>query len=344
MVNRERRYVFANQTYAQILRLPDANIVGKKVKEVLGGVFDQIEPRLDRAFAGERVTYELHLPALAEHKDERFYEVVYEPRTIDVREPYVVVVIVDITERKKAQQILERTVSERTARLTETIGELEAFSYSISHDLRTPLRAMRGYAETLLTDYKEALGETGTHYLSRIASSAARLDLLICDVLAYSKVSKGEIDLGAVDFESLIKSVIQAYPEFQAPSASITIDGPLPKVIGHEAYLTQIVSNLLGNAVKFVAPGVLPTIRISAETHGQEVRFWFQDNGVGIEPRHHADIFQIFSRVYSDAQFKGTGIGLAIVRKAAQRMNGTVGVESELGKGSRFWLTLKKAP
>src|SRR6185436_10580980 len=101
------------------------------------------------AFSGERVSYELRLPPEKEKRDERFYEVVYEPRTKDVSEPYVVVVIVDITERKKAQQILEQTVSERTAKLRETIGELEAFSYSISHDMRAPLRAMRGFSKIL---------------------------------------------------------------------------------------------------------------------------------------------------------------------------------------------------
>jgi PAS domain S-box-containing protein len=343
MVNRERRYVFANQTYAEILSLPDVNIVGRHVSEVLPAVYDQIGPRLDRAFGGERVSYELRVPQPGETGNERFYEVVYEPRTQEVTEPYVVVVIVDITERKKAQQILEETVNERTAKLREMVGELEAFSYSISHDMRSPLRAMQGYADVLLAEYKDKVGETGAHYLERISRSAARLDLLIQDVLAYSKVTKGEIELHEIDLEGLLDSVIENYSELQPAAASISIVRPLPRVIGHEAYLTQIVSNLLGNAVKFVAPGVVPEVRIRAETEGEMARFWFEDNGVGIEPRHHAEIFRIFGRVYAEKKYKGTGIGLAIVKKAAERMGGAVGVESELGKGSRFWLTLKKA-
>jgi signal transduction histidine kinase len=119
--------------------------------------------------------------------------------------------------------------------------------------------------------------------------------------------------------------------------------GSLPKVFGHEAYLTQIVSNLLANATKFVSAGTIRTVKISAETEAERVRICFEDNGIGIDPRHHADIFQIFGRVHPEKKYEGTGIGLAIVRKATERMGGSVGLSSELGKGSRFFITLKKS-
>jgi PAS domain S-box-containing protein len=248
----------------------------------------------------------------------------------------------DITEQKLSEEELERLVSERTAKLQETIGELEAFSYSISHDMRAPLRAMQGYSRALLQDYSPQLDQTAQRYLERIQRGANRLDLLIQDVLAYSKVSKGDIALHPVDLEKLIDDLILAHPDLQEPRALIRIDRPLPTVMGHEAYLTQCITNLLGNAVKFVPEGKKPQVRVRAEVSDNDLRLWFEDNGIGIDPAHFKRIFEIFGQVHPEKQFGGTGIGLAIVRKAAQRMNGEVGVESQVGHGSRFWLQLKK--
>ena len=237
-------------------------------------------------------------------------------------------------------QILDRTVQERTARLQETITELEAFSYSISHDMRSPLRAMQGYADALLQDYKGKLDAQGEQYLQRILRGANRLDLLIRDVLAYSKVAREQIQLQVIDLEALIRDIVQNYPNLHSSHLEVKIL-PLPKVWGHEGLLTQVVSNLLGNAVKFCRPGTPPRATISADTHEGKIRVWFEDNGLGIAPEHHKQIFEIFGRVYPESKFEGTGIGLAIVKKAVERMGGGVGLVSELGSGSRFWLTLK---
>ncbi|MPZ76131.1 MAG: PAS domain S-box protein [Deltaproteobacteria bacterium] len=255
----------------------------------------------------------------------------------------------EITVRKQAEELmksearrLDALVEQRTVRLQETIGELEAFSYSISHDMRAPLRAMQGYAKALLADYKDRLDPDAMQYLDRISRSANRLDSLIQDVLAYSRVAKGEIGLHPVNLEALIEDILSTRPEFQAPQAHILVEKPLHRVLGHEAYLTQCLTNLLGNAVKFVPVGVVPDVRVRSERLDGKVRLWFEDNGVGIDPSHHERIFQIFGQVYPEKKYGGTGIGLAIVRKAVQRMNGEVGVESGLDKGSRFWLILNE--
>jgi len=247
---------------------------------------------------------------------------------------------IDITQRKAFQAELERQVQERTVRLAETVGELEAFSYSISHDMRAPLRAMEGYAKALVMDYQDRLDPQGRHWLDRINRSAHRLDSLIKDVLAYSKVAKEEIELSPVDLAGLIEDIIATNPEFQPVQARIVVEKPLHRVLGHEAYLTQCVTNLLSNAIKFGRDGVAPVILIRSERLDGKVRLWFEDNGIGIDPAHHARIFQIFGQVYPEETYGGTGIGLAIVRKAVQRMNGEVGVESQLNKGSHFWLIL----
>lgn len=243
-----------------------------------------------------------------------------------------------------ANRDLENRVQERTRKLQETITELEAFSYTVSHDLRSPLRSIGGYADVLQTDYHALLNEEGQHYLSKIKSGVERLDLLVQDVLAYSRVAKGEIHLEDVDLTNTVNDVIDSYPHLRE-KGSVTIEAPLPRVRAHPSYLTQCVSNLLGNAVKFARPGVPSAVNIRAEEEAarNQVRIWFEDNGIGIPADQFHEIFQIFGRVHSDRAYEGTGIGLAIVKKAAERMGGSVGLTSELGKGSRFWLSLQRA-
>ncbi|MGV3773105.1 MAG: PAS domain-containing protein [Verrucomicrobiales bacterium] len=238
---------------------------------------------------------------------------------------------------------LEEEVSRRTAQLRETIQELEAFSYSVSHDMRSPLRAMQGYSDALLADNIGKLDSTSEDYLKRIRRAAARMDLLIQDVLAYSKVAKGEIKLDNMLLENVIHDVIQSYSSLQPDNADIEIETPLPAVLAHEAYLTQIISNFLSNAVKFVPPGVKPRVVIQAERQGEMVRIAFKDNGIGIAEEHQEQIFQIFGRVYSEKEYQGTGIGLAIAKKAAERMGGSVGVVSQQDKGSEFFVMLRPA-
>jgi signal transduction histidine kinase len=237
---------------------------------------------------------------------------------------------------------LESRVADRTARLQETISELEAFSYSVSHDLRAPLRAMQGYSQFLLSDYSHSLDETGRDYIERIRNAAARLDHLIQDLLTYSRVARAQIQLRPVDLEKLIREVLQAYPALQPPHADIEIRHPLLKVLAHEPSMTQCISNLLGNVTKFVPPGTKPRIIISTERRNNRVRVWFCDNGIGISAEHQQRIFRMFETIHQQHAYEGTGIGLAIVRKAVERMGGEVGVESEPGHGCRFWIDLQE--
>lgn len=238
---------------------------------------------------------------------------------------------------------LETEVQERTARLQETISEIQAFSYTVSHDLRSPLRAMQSYAQILLEDYSAKLDDKGRHYLSRIAHAGIRLDRLIQDVLTYGKISRNQLRLAPIDLEKLIADLVNQYPMLQPPHAEIRIEGHLPSVLGDLSSATQCLSNLLGNAVKFVPPDRRPEVRIHAEPQGERIRIWVRDNGIGIAPEHHERIFRMFERVHGAGEYEGTGIGLAIVRKAMERMGGAVGLLSEPGQGSDFWLEFRKA-
>jgi PAS domain S-box-containing protein len=250
-----------------------------------------------------------------------------------------------------ANMELEKRVDERTSKLRETIGELEHFSYTITHDMRAPLRAMEAFGSILRQEYSPKLDDAGQDFIRRIIDSAKRMDALITDALNYSKIVRSELMLCPLDPGTLLRSMVETYPEFQPTAADIRIEGDFPKVLGNQAALTQCFSNLLTNAVKFVKPGQFPKIRIwtqtldSFEGENQEghakVRIWFEDEGIGISEDQTEKIFMMFQRV--SKSYEGTGIGLALVRKAMQRMNGKVGVESTLGKGSRFWLELAAA-
>ncbi len=262
----------------------------------------------------------------------------------------------DITERKLAEEALqkaqaelkehastlEQTVENRTAALRETIGELEAFSYSISHDMRAPLRAMQSFSKILAEDCAEELPPIGKEHIRRISSAAERLDGLIQDVLTYSRIARIDLPLKPLDLGALLQDILETYPTLQPPAARIELVGQFPKVNVIPAVLTQCVSNLLGNAVKFVAPGVVPHVKVWAENREpNRVRIFFKDNGLGIEKDAHELIFGIFQRVSKN--YEGSGIGLSIVKKGAERMGGSVGLSSELGQGSTFWLELNKA-
>lgn len=240
---------------------------------------------------------------------------------------------------------LERRVADRTAKLSETVGELEAFSYSVAHDMRAPLRAMQGYAAFVIEDYGGKLDPEAVKALKKISTSAIRLDRLIQDVLNYSKIVRGDFDLYPVDVDQLVREVIDSFHDWHPPKAEVLIEGKLPVVIGNDAFLTQCVTNLVGNGLKFVEPGKRPRVVISARNgdgDGQ-TQIRFQDSGIGIDEKDQERIFRIFERVNPLTEFEGTGIGLAIVRKAAERMGGAVGLESAPGRGSVFSIKLKKA-
>jgi PAS domain S-box-containing protein len=254
----------------------------------------------------------------------------------------------DISEAREAREVLtrskaelERLVEERTAKLQELVGELEHFSYSIIHDMRAPLRAMQGFAELLEETTTVGRESDAREYLSRIKNAAARMDLLITDALDYNRAVRKELVLTPVDPGALLREILASYPEFQSAKAQIEIAAPLPWVLGNQTGLTQCFSNLLGNAAKFVKAGQMPQIRVWAESANGWVRLCVEDRGIGIPVAMQPRIFDMFSRGHQD--YPGTGIGLALVRKVMERMGGKVTVESEEGKGSRFWLSLKAA-
>jgi signal transduction histidine kinase len=203
---------------------------------------------------------------------------------------------------------------------------------------------MDGFSQALLEEYGDRLDDTGRQYAERVKAGARRMDLLIRDLLAYSKMTRTDIKVGPIELDRVIRNALdQVEGDARARSARVTVEEHLPRVLGHEATLTQVVMNLLANGIKFVPAGRSPEIKVRTEARDGQVRLWILDNGIGIPPEYHDRIFRVFERLHRVDEYPGTGIGLAIVRKGVERMGGRVGLESEPDRGTSFWIDLPRA-
>jgi PAS domain S-box-containing protein len=237
---------------------------------------------------------------------------------------------------------LEERVREKTRQLEENRQDWEAFAYSISHDLRAQLRAILNFGSILQQQLEDKFSREEQGYFQRIVTAAERIGAMVDGVLAFTKVARAELELEEVSVDSVLSDVVQGSADLQPPAAQLRIHAPLGRVMANRAGLHQCLANLLGNAVKYVAPGTVPSVAVRTERRGEFVRIWIEDNGIGIPEGEQVNLFQMFQRMGNARGYEGTGLGLAIVRRAAERMGGKVGVESTSGQGSRFWIELKK--
>lgn len=246
------------------------------------------------------------------------------------------VILTDLSEQKRNEDVLRRASEE----LLDNNKKLEAFSYSVSHDMRAPLRAMQCFGKILIDDYQHQLEPEPRSYLARIVAAADQLDRLIQDVLAYSRLSRDQCEAATFDLDKMMRETVANYPNLRA--ANIEIVPSNAHVLGFAVPLRQCILNLLSNAIKFVPAGRAPIVKVWTETNNGHLRLWVQDNGIGILRKDHERIFDILTRVHCDEEFEGSGLGLSMVKTAVEKMGGRVGVESELGAGSRFWIELHR--
>jgi len=243
-------------------------------------------------------------------------------------------------EARAISENLERLVAERTCRLEQTVKDLHSFAYSIAHDLRAPLRHIHGYTEFVV----ERADPESKRFALRIMAASLRMDHLIADLLQFSRLTLDEIAPVPVAPSPVLAQVVADLGTLiRETKAHVDVSPSLPAVMGDPGALSLIFSNLLSNALKFTPAGVPPWVRVRAEPREGWVRFIVEDDGIGVAPAYQSRIFEVFQRLHTEDEYPGTGIGLAIVRRAAERMGGSCGVDSAPGRGSRFWVDLRSA-
>lgn len=250
----------------------------------------------------------------------------------------------DITAMKDLEQELRRKVAERTRDLEEKTRQLESFSYTVAHDLRAPLRSINGYAELLIDEIATSDVASKVEMLERIKAATRRLDLLIRDLMAYSRIAQVDVRLERVDLGAAFQRALrELQPEIDRRQADIRVRDPLPPVLAEKTIVEQVVFNLLSNAVKFSPTGKPPVVEVWADERADRVVLHVRDRGIGIAPEYHDRIFRVFERLEASRDYPGTGIGLAIVAKGMSRTGGRYGVQSAVGEGSTFWIEMRKA-
>jgi signal transduction histidine kinase len=247
---------------------------------------------------------------------------------------------------RKINDELEARVEARTAELLraksaleESNIDLQQFAYIASHDLQAPLRAIGGFAQLLQDDYRGKLGEKADDYLDRIVSNTSRMQQLINDLLAYSRVESRAAPFLPNDVGVLVsEAVAMLETSIEEARAEVTY-GELPTVSCDRSQMIQVLQNLIGNGIKYRREDP-PHVHISAERNGSHWTFSVRDNGIGIDPKHHERIFEVFRRLHTQQEYPGTGIGLAVCRRVVHRHGGRIWVESKRGKGSTFFFTI----
>ncbi len=348
------KFTFASPAIHDLLGVDAATLVQRGID-----LLDLVHPG-DRAMVNEslRVSAELGSAWLATFRipytaaGERCIEA----HSMPVRESEGGVVwhgfLIDITDRRRAEQEirqlnteLEQRVAERTSELEAKHREMEAFTYSVSHDLKAPLRGIDGYSRLLESDHLDKLDEEGRFFVSMIRKATSQMGELIDDLLAYSRVERGRPKLGSVAVGSVVASVVEGVAAEAAAgeTALRTEIEPELSVLAEREGLVLALRNLLDNAVKFTAGRADRAIEIGARRSGEQVLFWVRDNGPGFDMRYHDRIFEIFQRLHRAEEYPGTGVGLAIVRKAVERMHGKVWAQSAKGEGAVFYVQLPAA-
>ncbi len=254
--------------------------------------------------------------------------------------------LLDVTALKHGEDALRRLnadletrVAERTQQLEDANRELESFSYAVSHDLKGPLRGIDGYSQILLEDHREQLDDEGHRLLANIRRGVAQMHELIEDLLAYSRIERRTLDSSIVAVPELVHEVLDGFAhEIAATGTDVKVQIPALELSLDRNGLALVLRNLIGNALKFSGNAAPLRVEIGGDLDDHRARVWVRDNGIGFDMKYHDRIFEIFQRLHRIEEYPGTGVGLALVRKAMQRMRGSVWAESEPGRGSTFFL------
>jgi PAS domain S-box-containing protein len=336
------RYLYLNDSAARYGRMPKEELLGHTVMEKYPGI------EVSQMFADMAECMQFRQPHMGEYHFEypdgrnAWFEF-----SIQAVPEGIFILSLDITARREADeamrrvnQVLEQRVAERTAQLQAANLELEAFAYSISHDLRAPLRAIDGFSRILLEEHSGELGDEGMRLLKVVRGSTGQMDQLITDILALSRISRGELKRERIDMAGQARSVFDEVtsPEVRA-SFELSVD-PLPPASVDPALIRQVWINLLSNAVKYSMPAQQRSIQVGGHSEEARLIYFVKDKGVGFDPQYADKLYGVFQRLHGAEEFEGTGVGLAIVQRIIRRHGGEVWAEGQTGQGATFYFSL----
>ncbi|WP_372013284.1 sensor histidine kinase [Pseudoxanthomonas sp. 10H] len=355
LLDRELRVLMHNTAFAELYADDGGEELGERLDEVGHGAWRDpvIRQRLSEVLARGRELWDFeHVQRTADGVTRTMLLNARRMQLPDMDDGVALMTVSDISAQKAAQHRigeLNRQLEGKVAQVTEVNRELEAFSYSVSHDLRAPLRHVAGFADKLARHLGDGLDEKGVHYLEVIGSSARRMSALIDDLLVYSRLGRNAMKLQAVDMQSLVqetRAVLDAnrQSDIEEGVAAHRIEwrvAPLPVAVADENMMRQVWLNLLGNAVKYSARSEPAVIEVACETlQDGDLHFSVRDNGVGFDMEYAGKLFGVFQRLHKASEYPGTGIGLASVRRVVARHGGRVWAESEPGQGATFHFVL----